>query len=76
MGDVAPFYDSLAPYYHLLYDDWEASVARQGAALADLLDSHGVRRGETILDAACGIGTQTIGLLANGYSVTASDCSP
>ena len=76
MSDVAPFYDSLAPYYHLLYGDWEASVARQGAALASLLDSHGVRRGEAILDAACGIGTQTLGLLTNGYSVTASDCSP
>jgi len=76
MNDVAPFYDRLAPYYHLLYGDWEASVARQGAALARLLDSHGVAPGAAILDAACGIGTQTIGLLANGYSVTASDCSP
>jgi SAM-dependent methyltransferase len=76
MVDVAPFYDRLAPYYHLLYGDWETSIARQGTALARLLGSHGVRPDETILDAACGIGTQTIGLLANGYKVTASDCSP
>lgn len=76
MIDVAPFYDRLAPHYHLLYGDWEASVARQGAALARLLETHGVRPGEMILDAACGIGTQTIGLLANGYEVAASDCSP
>ena len=40
MTDAAPFYDRLAPYYHLLYGDWETSVARQGAALARLLDSH------------------------------------
>jgi SAM-dependent methyltransferase len=76
MSDAAPFYDRLAPYYHLLYGDWEASVARQGAALAQLLDAHGVRPGDPILDAACGIGTQTIGLAASGYEVTASDCSP
>jgi SAM-dependent methyltransferase len=76
MSNAVPFYDKLAPYFHLLYEDWDASVARQGAALAHLLDGHGVRRGEAILDAACGIGTQTIGLLMNGYAVTGSDCSP
>ena len=76
MSDVALFYDRLAPYYHLLYGDWEASIEGQGAALARLLDSRGIYAGESILDAACGIGTQTIGLLANGYAVTASDCSP
>lgn len=76
MNDTAPFYDRLAPYYHLLYADWERSIAAQGAALAHVLESNGVRAGETILDAACGIGTQTIGLLSSGYDVTASDCSP
>lgn len=76
MSDVAPFYDGLAPYYHLLYGDWESSIARQGAALAQLLGTHGVGRGARVLDAACGVGTQTIGLLANGHEVTASDCSP
>jgi SAM-dependent methyltransferase len=76
MSNPASFYDRLAPYYHLLYGDWEASIARQGAALARLLGTHGIRPGEPILDAACGIGTQTIGLAGNGYDVTASDCSP
>lgn len=76
MSEVAPFYDRLAPHYHLLYGDWEASVASQGAALARLLAGHGVAPGEAVLDASCGIGTQTLGLLANGYAVTASDCSP
>ena len=31
--------------------------------------------GDDVLDAACGIGTQTIGLLQHGYRLTASDIS-
>ena len=27
------FYDPLAPYYHLLFTDWQASMDRQGAWL-------------------------------------------
>jgi SAM-dependent methyltransferase len=73
---AASFYDRLAPYYHLLYGDWEGSIARQGAALAELLREAGVPAGEPVLDAACGIGTQTLGLLEHGYRVTASDLSP
>jgi SAM-dependent methyltransferase len=72
----ASFYDQLAPYYHLLYDDWDSSVANQGEALAKLLREAGVASGEPVLDAASGIGTQTIGLLKCGYRVTASDISP
>ena len=26
---VNSFYDELTPYYHLLYGDWEASIAKQ-----------------------------------------------
>jgi glycine/sarcosine N-methyltransferase len=72
------FYDQLAPYYHLIYPNWEASVTRQSRGLAAVLGEFGVSpgRGSTILDAACGIGTQTLGLAALGYDVTASDLSP
>jgi SAM-dependent methyltransferase len=70
------FYDQLAPYYHLLYPDWEASVARQSRGLAAVLSEFGVAAGSPILDAACGIGTQTLGLAQLGYRVTASDISP
>ena len=70
------FYDALAPYYHLLYADWEASVARQGAALAAVLGARGVAPGAPVLDAACGIRTQAIGLAAHGYRVRASDAAP
>lgn len=70
------FYDDLAPYYHLLYGDWENAVSEQGAALSSLLCELGVASGASIHDAACGIGTQTLGLLASGYRVSASDLSP
>jgi SAM-dependent methyltransferase len=72
---TADFYDQLAPYYHLLYGDWESSVIRQGRALSELLQQLGVAPGSAILDAASGIGTQTIGLVQHGYRVSASDVS-
>ena len=72
----APFYDELAPYYHLLYGDWEQAISRQGTALAAILLSFGIEPGSNVLDAASGIGTQTLGLLAQGYRVRASDISP
>ena len=37
---VQAFYDELAPLYHLVYENWEASVARQGKALASLIGEH------------------------------------
>jgi 2-polyprenyl-3-methyl-5-hydroxy-6-metoxy-1,4-benzoquinol methylase len=70
------FYDKLAPYYHLLYPNWEVSIARQSRGLAAVLHEFGVPTGRSILDAACGIGTQTLGLAGLGYRVTASDLSP
>lgn len=73
---ISMFYDELAPYYHLIYGDWERAIAKQGAALARLLVEFGVGPDEAVLDAACGIGTQTIGLLRHNYRVTASDISP
>ena len=72
---TALFYDQLAPYYHLLYGDWEQSVVRQGEALNKLLRELAVAPGEHVLDAASGIGTQALGLLRCGYRVTASDIS-
>jgi SAM-dependent methyltransferase len=72
---VGAFYDELAPLYHLVYEDWETSVARQGGALASLIaDSWGAGV-QAVLDAALGIGTQALGLLARGFRVTGSDFS-
>ena len=55
---VRAFYDELAPVYHLVSEDWEASVARQGTALASLISEHWGAGARTVLDAAVGIGTQ------------------
>jgi SAM-dependent methyltransferase len=41
----------------------------------DCFGTKGFSREQPILDAACGIGTQTLGLLEEGYQVTASDIS-
>ena len=75
MLSVIDFYDALAPWYHLVYQDWETSIARQGEALRSLLTTEwgtGVRR---LLDVTVGIGTQALGLAARGYEVFGSDIS-
>ncbi|MEU3528076.1 class I SAM-dependent methyltransferase [Streptomyces sp. NPDC038707] len=69
---VARFYDELADDYHLVYADWDAGIRRQGDALAALIDEDGA----TVLDCACGIGTQAIGLALHGHHVTGTDLSP
>lgn len=73
---MADFYDALTPYYHLIYPDWEASLQRQGRALATVIRSYGGEHLLSVLDAACGIGTQSLGLARLGYQVTASDLCP
>src|SRR5439155_25249160 len=72
---VQAFYDELAPLCHLVYENWEASVARQGTALASLIREHWGVGARTGLDAAVGIGTQALGLLPLGFRVTGSDHS-
>lgn len=71
---MSDFYDQLAPFYHLIYKDWNASVRRQGDQLSALIESEwpGHRK---VLDVSCGIGTQAIALAMRGYPVTASDLS-
>lgn len=75
--DPSPFYDDIAQYYDLIYEDWEGSMNRQGAALAEILGLPrlGVRQGCRILDVAAGIGTQAIPLASRGYQVVARDLS-
>src|SRR5258706_14610047 len=69
------FYDRLAPYYKFIYQDWEASVKRQASTLDDVIHEHFGNNVHTILDAACGIGTQSIGLAQLGFEVPPFDIS-
>jgi len=73
--DTATFYNDLAEHYHLIYDNWDRSIERQASVLGPLLEE---RVGPTplrVLDCACGIGTQTIGIASRGHAVVASDLS-
>jgi SAM-dependent methyltransferase len=69
------FYDQLSPYYKYLFQDWDASVERQASALDEVIREYFGGHIHSILDAACGIGTQAIGLSQKGYEVTGSDIS-
>jgi len=72
---VERFYDELAPFYHLIFPDWEASIRRQAEALDQVIRERWGDGRLSILDVACGIGTQALGLAALGHRVTASDVS-
>jgi SAM-dependent methyltransferase len=69
------FYNRLAPFYHIIYGDWEAAIAQQSAQLSAIVRSQWGNQIQTILDVSCGIGTQALGLATQGYQVTASDLS-
>jgi 2-polyprenyl-3-methyl-5-hydroxy-6-metoxy-1,4-benzoquinol methylase len=69
------FYDRLAPLYDLIFVDWDASMEQQAGHLAAIIGERWGADVQTILDVACGIGTQSIGLARKGFEVTASDLS-
>src|SRR5215472_17568227 len=72
---VSGFYDDFASDYHLLFEDWEASMTRQAAAIKSILDREQPLAGAAVLDCACGIGTQSLGLAKLGFRVTGADVS-
>ncbi len=72
---VGGFYDDFSANYHLLFEDWEASVTRQAAAITPILARESPAAGTRVLDCACGIGTQSLGLAKVGFSVTGADLS-
>jgi ubiquinone/menaquinone biosynthesis C-methylase UbiE len=71
---TAQFYDGLADTYHALYADWRNASATQAQALHRLL-CRWHREPADIIDVACGIGTQLIGLARLGHRMTGSDIS-
>jgi SAM-dependent methyltransferase len=68
-------YDELEACYHLIFENWDASIARQAGVLGPLIESACGKSRVRIMDAACGIGTQAIGLAMRGHAVTGSDLS-
>lgn len=70
------FYDELSDDYHLLFADWEEAMRQQALTLDQLIRKYAKRKTDTLLDCACGIGTQAIGLAQLGYNTTATDLSP
>lgn len=74
-GNVSDFYDELADSYHLIFEDWDSAIERQARTLGTLLTSQGDGSPIKVLDCACGIGTQAIGLAMMGHQVVASDLS-
>jgi len=74
-GKVLDFYEELADFYHLIFEDWESAIARQAKILGNLLTLHGAGNPLKILDCSCGIGTQALGLAGMGHQVVASDLS-
>ena len=69
------FYDNLASHYDKLFLDWQTATQEQAVVLDTLFRHLGFDSTSRILDCACGIGTQAIGLAKLGYPVTASDFS-
>jgi glycine/sarcosine N-methyltransferase len=69
------FYDDLAQWYHLIFEDWNRSIDNQGAIFGPILEGHTGKDSAYVLDCACGIGTQSIGLAQRGHIVVGSDLS-
>jgi SAM-dependent methyltransferase len=72
---ILDFYESLADYYHLIFEDWNKSIERQARALNAIIASQMSSGSLRILDCACGIGTQAIGFAKAGHHVVGSDLS-
>lgn len=75
MNIVQTFYDDMANQYDKLFEDWTATTHEQALILNRIFSDFGFDNNAHILDCACGIGTQSIGLAALGYKITASDIS-
>lgn len=75
MNIIQTFYDNLAAQYDKLFLDWHEATEEQAVILGKLFVENGFDQSVQILDCACGIGTQAIGLARLGYQVTGSDVS-
>jgi SAM-dependent methyltransferase len=71
---MSNFYDELTPLYHLIFQDWDASIRRQGEQFSSIIKGEWPES-KSVLDVSCGIGTQAIALSRHGYTVVGSDLS-
>lgn len=72
---VRAFYDQFADVYHLIFQDWNRSIDWQASILGPLIEREVQTRPLRILDCACGIGTQALGLASRGHEVVGVDLS-
>ena len=80
---VAPYFTA-AQQYSLLsshYEDWSPidwyqNVKDQGRAYSEFLHARGFDTNARIVDLTCGMGTQIIGLAAQGYETLGIDLAP
>lgn len=73
---MADTYDDLADHYHLLFEEWQRSIELQASVLSTLLEIRCcISPPARLLDCACGIGTQSLGLAKLGFQVTGCDRS-
>ena len=75
MNIIQTFYDDMATSYDKLFLNWQAATREQAVILDRIFRAEGFDASSRILDCACGIGTQAIGLACLGYPVTGSDIS-
>ena len=75
MSIIQKFYDNLATQYDKLFLDWQETTQEQAEILSKIFKNNGFDLDAKVLDCACGIGTQSIGIAKLGYNVTASDIS-
>ena len=75
MDIIQTFYDNMASQYDKLFLDWNATTHEQAVILDRIFRENGFDGSASVLDCACGIGTQSIGLAALGYRIIASDIS-
>ncbi len=75
MDIIQKFYDNLASQYDKLFLDWQSATQDQAIILDRIFKNNGFDNTANVLDCACGIGTQSIGLARMGYKLTASDIS-
>src|SRR5438445_4775799 len=59
---MSEFYDRLASFYHLIFQNWDESIERQAGQLTSIIHQRWGAGSKTILDVSCGIGTRAIGL--------------